>query len=103
MARICRLLILPICSCLLSLLQTDYCKVLLLMKSHDEKFSFSHDNFKGQSFHKTFDRQFLKLVLISQRLLRTWRFHYITLNQIANFKTNSRISHHTLWEFGEVP
>ena len=38
----------------------------------------------------------------SYSVLRNWEFHYVTVNQMANFETNLGISRRILWECGEV-
>ena len=43
---------------------------------------------KYSTFHKTFDRRFAKFVVNFISLLRTWEFHYVTVNQMENFETN---------------
>ena len=50
-------------------------------------------------FHKTFDRWFAKFASNVPSSLQTWEFHYLTVNQMANFKTNLGISWQTLWEW----
>ena len=39
-------------------------------------------------FAKTFDRRFAKFVINFISSLRTWEFHYVTDDQIANCETN---------------
>ena len=39
------------------------------------------------AFHKTFDKRFPKFVWNSRSSLRTEQFHYVVVNQIANFET----------------
>ena len=51
------------------------------------------------AFHKTFDRRFAKFVVNFISSLRTWEFHYVTVNQMANFETNLGISRRTSWEW----
>ena len=54
------------------------------------------------AFQKTFDRRFAKFVVNFICLPRTWKFQYVTVNQMANFETNLGISRRTSWECGEV-
>ena len=49
-------------------------------------------------FHKTFEWQFVKVVVNSQSSLRTWEFHYVAVSQMANFEMNLGILR---WEFVE--
>ena len=47
------------------------------------------------AFHKTFDKRFPKFVWNSRSSPRTWQFHYVVLDQIANFETKLWISRRT--------
>ena len=40
------------------------------------------------AFQKTFDRRFAKFVVNFRCSSRTWKFQYVTVNQMANFETN---------------
>ena len=44
-------------------------------------------------FHKTSDLWRTKFVWNSQSSLWTWQFHYVVVNQIANFETQLLILH----------
>ena len=55
-----------------------------------------------QCISQNFDRRFAKFIVNPISLLRTWEFHYVTGNQMANFQTNLGISCQTLWECGKL-
>ena len=57
----------------------------LNIKKHREKRSYS-------AFHKTFDKRVSEVRLKFQKLLRTWQFHYVVVNQIVSFKKKLWIS-----------
>ena len=73
--------------------QRILCEPLWSVNKLKEKFPLNYS-----AFHKSFDRRFAQFVVNFISSLRPWEFHYVTVNQMATFETNLRISRQTSWE-----